>query len=107
MGTKKREKKKSKKKEDSEDDLPEEFSEKEQEKEKEEEEYSVPRKKWRCPVCEQICICQKCRKDQKLPPIGGAIKEIRKRVEEEGQFNSLWDYFIYLKEVKMHPKSDG
>ncbi len=50
---------------------------------------------WKCPVCEDICICAACRKQKKLPPLGNSLNRINKEIE--GKFDSLWDYFIYCK----------
>lgn len=48
--------------------------------------------RWKCPVCEKICLCNKCRKDKGLPPLS-SMADIHKAIKNK--FPNVWTYLIY------------
>jgi hypothetical protein len=57
--------------------------------------------RWKCPVCEKICICNKCRKDKGLPALSN-MSDIRKAIKNK--FPNVWTYLIYNRD---HPNGSG
>ena len=53
--------------------------------------------RWKCPVCEKICICNKCRKDKGLPALSN-MSDIHKAIKNK--FPNVWTYLIYNRD---HP----
>lgn len=65
---------------------------KEEESSSSDEDDYAPRPVFKCPVCERICNCHKCRKKLGLPAIGSAIYRIKDEISS--QFNCMWDYLM-------------
>eukprot|EP00029_Vermamoeba_vermiformis_P004653 TRINITY_DN1521_c0_g1_i1.p2 TRINITY_DN1521_c0_g1~~TRINITY_DN1521_c0_g1_i1.p2 ORF type:complete len:422 (-),score=146.50 TRINITY_DN1521_c0_g1_i1:2084-3208(-) len=59
--------------------------------------------RWKCPVCENICICQKCLKSRGLPQVTHEdLKDIHKAIKNK--FPNVWTYLIYTRD---HPNGTG
>ena len=59
--------------------------------------------RWKCPVCENICICPKCLKAKNLPQVTAEdLKDIHKAIKNK--FPNVWTYLIYTRD---HPNGTG